>query len=213
MARLLKILFFVVVVRPVVTLIMGLNIRHRERLPTQGPAILVANHNSHLDTAVLISLFPLLMIHRVKAVAAADYFMKTSWLRFFSQNMIGIIPISRKKEDRDGDPLQGVSEELSRGTIVIFFPEGSRGEPEKMSEFKFGIAKLAERFPQVPIYPIFLQGLGKALPRGEGLFVPFFCDIVIGEATLKTEDSATFVQRLASTVSALSSEVRLQEWK
>jgi len=212
-ARLLKILFFVVVVRPVVTLIMGLNIRHRERLPTQGPAILVANHNSHLDTAVLISLFPLLMIHRVKAVAAADYFMKTSWLRFFSQNMIGIIPISRKKEDRDGDPLQGVSEELSRGTIVIFFPEGSRGEPEKMSEFKFGIAKLAERFPQVPIYPIFLQGLGKALPRGEGLFVPFFCDIVIGEATLKTEDSATFVQRLASTVSALSSEVRLQEWK
>ncbi|NDD91846.1 1-acyl-sn-glycerol-3-phosphate acyltransferase [bacterium] len=192
---------------------MGMNIRHRERLPSQGPAILVANHNSHLDTAVLISLFPLLMIHRVKAVAAADYFMKTSWLRFFSQNMIGIIPISRKKEDRDGDPLQGVSEELSRGTIVIFFPEGSRGEPEKMSEFKFGIAKLAERFPQVPIYPIFLQGLGKALPRGEGLFVPFFCDIVIGEATLKTEDSATFVQRLASTVSALSSEVRLQEWK
>ncbi|MBU6374626.1 MAG: 1-acyl-sn-glycerol-3-phosphate acyltransferase [Bdellovibrionales bacterium] len=212
MGRILKILFFVIVVRPVVTLIMGLNIRHRERLPSQGPAILVANHNSHLDTAVLMSLFPLLMIHRVKAVAAADYFMKTSWLRFFSQNMIGIIPISRKKEDREGDPLQGISEELGQGTLVIFFPEGSRGEPEKMSEFKFGIAKLAERFPRVPIYPIFLQGLGKSLPRGESLFVPFFCDIVIGEPTFKNEDSAAFVQRLATTVSTLSSEVRLQEW-
>ena len=54
MNRVLKILFFLFV-RVGVWLILGLRIQHKERLPPAGPAILVANHNSHLDTLVLMS--------------------------------------------------------------------------------------------------------------------------------------------------------------
>jgi hypothetical protein len=35
-----------------------------------------------------------------------------------------------------------------------------------------------------------MHGLGRALPKGEALFVPFNCDVIIGKA-LKPEGSST----------------------
>ena len=58
MNRLLKVLFVLLIVRPLVLIILGLNVRDRHKLPLTGPAIIAANHNSHLDTMVFLSLYP-----------------------------------------------------------------------------------------------------------------------------------------------------------
>jgi len=83
MRKLLRMLFVVLVARPIIMFWLGLTVRHRERLPNRGPAIVAANHNSHLDTVALLSLFPLEDIPHVRPVAAADYFMKPGLMQWF----------------------------------------------------------------------------------------------------------------------------------
>ncbi|RNL85301.1 lysophospholipid acyltransferase family protein [Halostreptopolyspora alba] len=212
MVRVLRWVFFVLVVRPVIMVILGLNVRHREKLPHQGPAVLTANHNSHLDALVLITLMPLRLLHRIRPVAAEDYFLSNKALAWFSTRIIGILPIPRRRTTGVDDPMTACGEALERGDILIFFPEGSRGEPEKMTEFRGGIGKLAGRNPEVPVTPIYLHGLGKALPKGEAMVVPFFLDVIVGEALRFDDGYEDFLGELRHRMEALAEEGDFVSW-
>ncbi len=215
LVRFCRFLWFDLFVRPIVFFYLGVNIRRRHLLPRSGPTILVANHNSHLDTMVLMLACPRSLFRDLRPVAAADYFLKGRLRSWFSTHVLRIIPIWRRKEDRgeNSDPLAPIDQALDEGAAVIFFPEGSRGEPEQMTQFKRGIAILAERHPDVPVVPVFLQGLGRALPKGEGLLVPFLCDMYVGEHLYWGGNEEEFMARLLRRFEALSREGYRPQWE
>jgi 1-acyl-sn-glycerol-3-phosphate acyltransferase len=211
--RLLQAIFFLLVVRPLIQVIIGLNVHGEEKLPFQGPAIIAANHNSHLDTLTLLSLWPLPKLHQVRPAAAADYFLSSRAMAWFSLNIIGIVPIDRTRQHQESDPLADMSAILKQGQILLLFPEGSRGTPEELSEFKSGVSRLAELYPDVPIVPVFMYGLGKSLPRGDFLLVPFFADVLVGDWLYWQGSVEATQQAYQAAMDSLAKQIEKPPWE
>ncbi len=210
--KLIRVVFAILVVRPLIFIILGVNVRRRHLLPQEGPAIIVANHNSHLDFLVLMTLFPLRLLHRIRPVAAADYFLKNRWTSWFSLRIMNIIPLKRGATKKGSELFLNICSALDAGDIVVIFPEGSRGEPEKLQKYRSGIYHLARERPHVSIYPVFLHGLGKALPKGTLMLVPIFCDIFIGQSFQSQKDKGEFMIELVQRMKSLSDEGSSAPW-
>lgn len=202
--RILRTLFALFIVWPVIWLWLGLRVKHRERLPKNGPAIVVANHNSHMDVFALLSLFPLCKQGQIHPVAAADYFLRNKKMAWFALNILNIIPISRK--GGESNPLAQCEEALRKGKTLILFPEGTRGEPGKLSPLKSGLWHLSQRVPDVPIIPVWLKGTEQVMAKGNRIPLPLFIDVAIGDALYFSSDKKTFMDGLQRQLLALSQQ-------
>lgn len=194
MNRLLRWIFTLCIAYPVVWIWLGVRVSGRKKLPVKGPAIIVANHNSHLDVLTLFTLFPLSSLVNVQPVAAADYFLRNKVIGWFALKVIGIIPVYRGAHQ--ANPLQACVDALAAKKIVIIFPEGTRGEPGILSEIKSGIWHLSQQCPEVPVIPIYMHGLDRSMGKGQKIPVPFFIDIFIDEPLFYDADKVTFKQSL-----------------
>lgn len=177
--RLILYAFHVMVVRPVLIGVAGVRYRRRSVLP-KGPCLVVSNHNSHLDAAVLMTMFPLGRIPRIHPVAAADYFGSNWFMRMWAMLFLNGIPIERKPS-RGQDPLAPVTERLKAGETLIFFPEGSRGEAGVVARFRSGVGLIAKGVPGLLVVPVFLSGPERIWPRGRVIPVPLNIDVNIGK--------------------------------
>jgi 1-acyl-sn-glycerol-3-phosphate acyltransferase len=175
-----QMIVFVLVIKPFMVLFIGLRVRGRQHLATSEPFVLIANHSSHLDTLSLLSLFPLGRLRRIRPVAAADYFERNRFVSLFTKTLFNILPIARKNITSENNPLRRMREAIEAGDSLILFPEGTRGSGEAMGEFRSGVAHLIEKMPGVQIIPAYLVNMGRSLPKGEFIPVPFFCEIRIG---------------------------------
>ena len=186
-------------VRWFLKLIVGVKFDNAKFLLNENQFIIVANHNSHLDTMSLLASLPSSIIHKVKPVAAGDHFGKTKLkgkLTSFFVNAL-LIKRGRDKENPENDPINKMLDSLDKGYSLILFPEGTRGEPEKDQPLKKGIGILLSQRPKIKFVPAYMKGMGKAMPKDDNLIVPFNSTLTYGKPTeIASNDVNDIVQQI-----------------
>lgn len=201
-----QMIVFALAIKPFMALFIGLRVRGREHLAGSAPFVLIANHSSHLDTISLLSLFPLSRLRRIRPVAAADYFERNRFVSLFTKTLFNILPIARKNITTENNPLRRMREAIEAGDSLLIFPEGTRGSGEQMGEFRSGVAHLIEKMPGVPVVPAYLVNMGRSLPKGEFIPVPFFCEIRIGAPLVLQGSRQEITRALEAAVRELAPE-------
>lgn len=198
-----QIILFALFIKPFMALFIGLRVRGREHLPHAEQFILVANHSSHLDTASLLTLFSLTQLRRIRPVAAADYFERNAFVSLATKTLFNILPIARRGITAENNPVERMKEALAAGHSLIIFPEGTRGSGAEIAPFRSGIAHLLAKLPGVPVVPAYLVNMGRSLPKGEIIPVPFFCEIRLGAPVRLSGSKAEIIRALEEAVRAL----------
>lgn len=200
-------MFFAALIKPFMLLFIGLRVRGRNHLPESGPFLLIANHSSHLDTIALLSLFPLAQLGRIRPVAAADYFERNHLISWFTKSFFNILPIARTHITAQNNPLDAMRAAIEAGQSLILFPEGTRGSGEAPGKFRAGAAHLIEHVPGVPVVPAYLLNMGRSLPKGAYIPVPFFCEIRFGPPLQPRGKRREILEQIESAVQ------QLQQWR
>jgi len=143
-----------------------LDVENPENLPTEGPAIVVANHLSFFDSPLLMFALP----RPVSVLGKAEYtdHRITKWLFCGS----GMIPIRRENPADLVRAFAQVGEVLERGEVVGMFPEGTRSRDGLLHRGHSGAAHLALT-TGAPLVPVGIIGTDQILPTGARLVRPF----------------------------------------
>jgi 1-acyl-sn-glycerol-3-phosphate acyltransferase len=130
----------VVVIYPIAALLFRLRYRNGERIPRDGPVLLVLNHISILD--------PLGSARLVRDHGRVPHFLaKESVFRGPGGPLLrraGQIPVARCTADAH-EALHAAEADLAAGNVVVIHPEGSvTGDPDRWPmEARTGVARLA----------------------------------------------------------------------
>jgi 1-acyl-sn-glycerol-3-phosphate acyltransferase len=219
-------LFVDQVLRPAVRALVPPTVHGVDRLQSlDGPVVFVANHQSHLDTGVLLSTLPDRWRHRAVVAAAADYFFDTRLKATLSALVLGALPVERGRVDRR--PLEQARALLDVGWSLVIFPEGGRSPDGWAQPFRGGAAYLSmnerrqaklgggrsELSGGFPVVPVHIDGTGRVLPKGKTRPSRAAIHVTFG-APLRPrvgESTARFSTRIEQAVAVLADE-RATDW-
>lgn len=152
----------------------GLTVDRRSQTPPG--CVVVANHSSHADTAVLLAALP--AEARPVFGAAADYWFDVPVRRFIATSLAGILPIRRSGDGNYAALLAAAGPALKAGRTVVIYPEGTRSTDGRIGEFRSGALRLA-RDCGVPVVPVAISGTAAVLPK-DGRYSPSPMRVHIG---------------------------------
>ena len=163
------------ILKPIALLVMRvlfrLEGRGMEHVPTTGPVLLVANHSSFLDPPLVGGVAP----RQLSFMAKAELFKVPLFGGLIRR--LNARPVRR--EGADAAALRTALRILQDGGVLLMFPEGTRGPEGTLREPKPGAAMLAV-MSGAPVVPVFVQGSGRAWPRGQTLPRPAKVTVTFG---------------------------------
>jgi 1-acyl-sn-glycerol-3-phosphate acyltransferase len=189
--------------QPLIKFVFGLNILGRENLKELPQFILISNHNSHLDTLILLSALPCHKIQNTHPLAAKEYFSRNKLLFNFMNWLLQPVWVDR---ENPADALAEMQTLIEKGHNLILFPEGSRGEAGVITEFKSGIGRLASNNPDLAIVPAYLEGPERSFPKGTSFPIPLCNHLTISPARLLTGNPQSITEHLHEELMTLAHE-------
>jgi long-chain acyl-CoA synthetase len=140
-----------------------------------GPAIFAANHQSHLDTPVILDALPPRWRYRVAPAMAKEFFkahfhpdqfgrkayVLNSLNYYLASLFFNAFPLPQR-EAGTRQTLRYIGSLLTSGFSVLIFPEGRRTDDGEIGRFQPGVGMAAARL-QVPVIPVRLDGLDRIL--------------------------------------------------
>ena len=120
-----------------------------EHIPSQGAVLMLGNHISWLDWAMIQIASPR-PVHFVM-----DKTIYQKWYLKWILDLFGVIPIANSSSK---GALQTINKHLLQGEVVCLFPEGSISRNGQLDEFKKGFERCVDNVDGI-ILPFYLRGL------------------------------------------------------
>ena len=125
-----------------------------DKLPVEGPAVLIANHVSFVDWLLIASACKhparFVMDHSFLDLPVVGFFFRDA-------KVIPIAPARESVETMEA-AFDKIAEELEHGEIICIFPEGRITQDGELNVFRPGIEKIVQRTP-APVYPVAIKGM------------------------------------------------------
>lgn len=124
------------------------------------PAIVISNHQSHIDLMLMLMLTPNLIILTNEWVWNSPFYGQVvKYLDFY--------PVASGIEDS----VELLETKVKEGYSILIFPEGTRSADCSIKRFHKGAFFLAERF-NIDVVPVMIHGVGHRVTKGELVLKP-----------------------------------------
>ena len=143
-----------------------------EKVPQQGPVLVVANHASDFDPP-----FVSVSMQRPVSYMAKEELFRVPLLGKGIQ-LYGAYPVKRGSADRSA--IRAALTQLEEGWAVGVFLQGTRTEDARISAPKLGAALIAAK-AQAPLLPVSIWGTHRILPKGRRFPRPVPLTIRVGD--------------------------------
>jgi putative phosphoserine phosphatase/1-acylglycerol-3-phosphate O-acyltransferase len=153
-----------------------LNIKGKENLWKNRPAVFILNHQSSFDMLIAISLLRTNVTGVIKK-EIGDYPILGQLLRMANVVFVD----NQNRNDNIKEKLLPAVEGLKKGISLVIFPEGTRSFDHTLANFKKGAFHIAIQ-AKVPIVPIIIKNSHDIMPRGSHTINPGTVDITVLES-------------------------------
>lgn len=175
-------------------------------VPGARQRVYYANHRSHGDFVLIWASLPPHLRRRTRPVAGADYWLTSALRRYIANQVFRGVLIDRNPIPGRPSPIDKMRDALAAGESLIIFPEGTRNLSDGVLPFKSGLYHLAKVYPEAELIPVWIENLGRVMPKGSLVPVPLLCSLTFGQAMTWTIDEGkeAFLNRARDALLALA---------